>query len=971
VPSSITEPLHSLAERWAAVLRPSRRRIAAVLVALAWALALLLARRGTPRARLGAGGAALASVVAAVAWEVVARRRSRVPQRLLRGAGRRVDAVTVDRALRALAFVGPDGEIRAAGVSIDLARLHVGRALAQLPSGPILESGARLAGRTNAAAGVVALGVVGLVVSRPWSVLEGGDVLLARAGVAPIEMTWLDQVEVSARPPEYLHQTEIHEIAMTALALPYGTSISVRGEPQHAGRNLLLSDGTTEVPFVEDGAGAVVARWSLAQSGTLRVVARFGDVVIPQGQALPLTSVPDDAPVVRLDGAPRRVRLVDEGEDIPIKYEASDDHGLREVHLVLRCGAREERRVLARLDGETRTEAGGQILKLRDPFLRKNHAAVEVTVEAKDNDPLSGPKWGSSEAITVVPPDVGEPEARRLDALRKLRDALVDTLAWRLDTDPQGSPADRSAFVAEEKRRTGEDEQLLDRTLSDTYAGIRVPARTRAVLLAQRQTTRKAVDVELRAPGAGTHAEVVKATERAVLVIDAIVRGLGIRDSRDSARQLADVADDLAAGAYGLQSSAEDATSPGARARNTERMDVSTSVLAAGGRVMMRLGALGRDLGEIVEADLPRVRRARDARDFGHAELAARDLAARLRQPDPSFGARGSGGRAGGESGGARGTPGDDEQPPDDVEQAFDEAASDLERLSSDHAGEMNKMEQALAGATGEEELNQMREEAKRHAEAIRDAVRSLPAVGMGSDSWTSKGAAARELAEQTARSLEQGRTEEASQSGRSAIGSLDDAKRLLQGARSFDDPSGQGERRVEDARRKLESESKWIANELRDLRRRAAARARDQLGRGGDEEGQLADRARELGQKGRDKGSLPQQAIESIEDAERAARQAADALKEGDADKGLDRQREAQRSLEAAREQLQGEDDGNGSPTTSGSEGKQPSPGHVDVPDDYKGPEAFRRRVVRGLGQAGSGSLRDAVQRYAQGLLR
>jgi DNA-binding NarL/FixJ family response regulator len=969
--SSITEPLHSLAERWANVLRPSRRRIAAALVVLAWAFALLLARRGTPRARLCAGAAALASAVAAGAWEGIARRRARAPQRLLRGAGRRVDAARVDRALRALAFVGPDGEIRADGVSIDLARLHVGRALAQLPSGPILESGARLAGRTNAAAAIVAVAVVGLVATRPWSVLEGGDVLLARAGVAPIEMTWLDQVELSARPPEYLHQSEIHEIAMTALALPYGTSISVRGEPQHTGRNLLLSDGTTEVPFVEDGAGAVVARWSLTQSGTLRVVARFGDVVIPQAQALPLTSVPDDAPVVRLDGAPRRVRLVEEVEDIPIKYEASDDHGLREVHLVLRCGAREERRVLARLDGETRTDAGGQILKLRDPFLRKNHAPVEVTVEAKDNDPLSGPKWGASEAITVVPPDVGEPEARRLDALRKLRDELVDTLAWRLEVDPNANPADRSAFVAEEGRRTVEDEQLLDRTLSEAYAGIRVPARTRAMLLAQRQNTRKAVDVELRAPGAGSHAEVVKATERAVLVIDAIVRGLGIRDSRDSARQLADVADDLAAGAYGLESSAEDATSPNARARNTERMDVSTSVLAAGGRVMMRLGALGRDLGEIVEADLPRVRRARDASDFAHAELAARDLAARLRQPDPSFGARGSGGRAGGESGGARGTPGDDEQPPDDVEQAFDEAASDLEKLSSDHAGEMNKMEQALAGATSEEELNQMREEAKRHAEAIRDAVRSLPAVGMGSDSWTSKGAAARELAEQTARSLEQGRTEEASQSGRGAIGSLDDAKRLLRGAGSFDDPSGQGERRVEEARRKLESESKWIADELRELRKRAAARARDQLERGGGEEGQLADRARELGQKGRDKGSLPQQAIDSIEDAERAARQAADALKEGDADKGLERQREAQRSLEAAREQLQGEDEGNGSPTTSGSEGKQPSPGHVDVPDDYKGPEEFRRRVVRGLGQAGSGSLRDAVQRYAEGLLR
>jgi hypothetical protein len=282
----------------------------------------------------------------------------------------------------------------------------------------------------------------------------------------------------------------------------------------------------------------------------------------------------------------------------------------------------------------------------------------------------------------------------------------------------------------------------------------------------------------------------------------------------------------------------------------------------------------------------------------------------------------------------------------------------------------MSKMEQALAGATSDEEVNQMREESKRHAEAIRDAARSLPAVGLGSDSWTSKGAAARELAEQTARSLEQGRPEEAVQSGRGALGSLDEAKRLLQNGGAFDDPTGSGERRVDDARRKLEAESKWMSEQLRQLRKRAAERARDQLERGGDEEGQLADRARELGQKGRDHGSLPQQAIESIDDAERAARQASEALKEGDADKGLERQREAQRHLEAAREQLQGEDDGGGNSPSGGSEGSH-SENHVDVPNDHKGPEEFRRRVVRGLGQATSGSLKGAVQRYAEGLLR
>ena len=745
--SPTTEPLHRLADAWIVALRPSGRRLTLAIVSLIWALALLLARQGTARARLGGGGAAIASIALAMAWDVVARRRAREPMRLLRGPARRVDAARVDRAVRALAFVGPTGEVRADGVSVELARLHVSRALAELPTSRILERGARLAGRVRVAAAVVGVCVLGVLVTHPWSVLEGGDVLLARGAVAPIAMTWLDRVELTARPPEYLHASEIHEIAMTALDLPFGTAITVRGEPVHAGRRLLLSDGTSEIPFVEDGAGAVVARWPLAQSATLRVVARFGGVVIPQADALEVASIPDDAPVVRLEGAPRQVRLVDEVEDIPVKYEASDDHGLREVHLVLRCGMREERRVLSHLDGETKTDAGGQILKLRDPFLKKSHAPVEVTVEAKDNDPLNGPKWGVSPAITVVPPDVGEPEARRLDALRRFRDAVVDTLAWRLEHDAAAkgaSVADRKTFVADEKKRRDEDEQLLDRTLSETYAGVRVPARPRAMLMGQTLKTRKAVDAELAAPSADTHANVVKATERMVLVTDAIVRGLGTRDSRDSARQLAEVADELAAGADGMQSSAE-----GARSRNITRMDVSTQVLAAGGRVLQRLGALGRDLGEIVDADLPRVRRARDASDFAHAELAARDLATRLHQPDPSFGARGSGGKAGGESGGGRGTPGDEEQPPDDVEQAFDEAANDLERLSQDHAGEMGKMEQALASATSEEEGNQMRDEAKRHAEAIRDAARSLPAVGMGSDSWTSKGAAARELAEQ------------------------------------------------------------------------------------------------------------------------------------------------------------------------------------------------------------------------------
>src|SRR4029078_10897866 len=97
----------------------------------------------------------------------------------------------------------------------------------------------------------------------------------------------------------------------------------------------------------------------------------------------------------------------------------------REVHLVLRSGPREERRVLAKLDGETKSDRGGYVLPAADAFVKKSNAPIEIVVEAKDNDPITGPKWGASAAITLVPPHVGEPEARRIGALKRLRASLV------------------------------------------------------------------------------------------------------------------------------------------------------------------------------------------------------------------------------------------------------------------------------------------------------------------------------------------------------------------------------------------------------------------------------------------------------------------------------------------------------------------------------------------------------------------
>lgn len=958
------EALRALADAWQYAVRGARRRAVLAATVLITTIAMLVARGGTTQARVVGAlllGAAAGALIAVRSFE---RRVFSDPARTIQHVAGRMEPEAAARAIRALSVLEP-GSSR--GCSRELAELHVARALAALP----IDGVRRGAQRVAFILGLIALGLaatnIAACATNPWGTIEGADVLVAREGVAPVGMVWLSEPQIRARPPDYLHQEERRVLPYDDdVALPRGTLLTFRGTPVHAGRRLLLTDGTAEVPFVDDGSGHVVARWPLAESVTLKVVARFGEVVIPEPAGTPIESIPDAAPVVTLEGAPKQIRLAGEEDasEVPIHYEATDDHGLREVHLVLRAGPREERRVLARLDGETKTDRGGYNLRASDPFIKKSHAPIEIRVEAKDNDPITGPKWGASDAITIVPPDVGEPESRRLAALVRVRDALVDALAWRIGNALPSEPKERKAMLDQDVKLADEGSAMLDSALSTSYAGVRVSSRLGAMLRGRMRKVKDAVVNQLRSPSTTARANVVKATERMVLVIDAAIQGLGLRDTRDVARELADVAEDLAAAASLAQKPVE-------KVRGEQRMDAAVVVLEGGGKAMRRLGSLGRDIGEIVGMDLLRVARARSAQDLAHASLAAQDLAVRLRQPDPSFGARG--GRpshAGGESGGGRGASGEDGEE-NDVEQAFNEAARDLDKLAADHAGHVGKVEQSLASGSTEEDLKSLSEEAKKHAQKVREAVKPLPNVGGGSDSWTSKGAAAREHAEQMAKALEQGNAADAVQSGRNALGVLDEAKRAASRERfgRFSDPNA--ERMVEESRRQMEAEVKWAEDKLEELRRRAAQRAAPELREHGDAEGKLAERARELGKKGREQEALPPAALEALRDAEQAAHEAAQSLKEGDADKGLKKQREAQQKLEMARDAL-GDQDSDHDPSGEG-DGRAMSRDHTDIPkaDAHKGPEEFRKRVIKGLGLPSGGKYREAVKRYAEGLLR
>ncbi|EYF06227.1 DUF4175 family protein [Chondromyces apiculatus] len=952
---------------WDAEVRPSTRQALTALAVAGLLAAAHVARAGTPRARILAAAGLAVLYLGLLVRALVVRRRRADPRRTVRKVVGTVDPDLAASTLRALRLAERAVVDPSVG-SPSLARLHLDRAIARAPLDRIRARAARIAGRWAFGGLGLAGACVAATALDPLRVLEGLDVLAARAGTAPVPLTWIEEVNVLATPPEYLRQGSEILYPFTPTLQPRGAVVEVHGKPLHLGRTLVLTDGRSEVPFADDGAGGVVARWTLGESATLRIAARFGAVLIPQADEQRVGSIPDDAPRVLLVGTPRTVRLLDE-PSISLRYEVSDDHGLREVDLVLRAGTREERRVLSRPAADALADRGGYELRSKDPFFRRVYVPVEIRVEARDNDPVTGPKWGRSEPLIVIPPQVGEPEALRYAAMVEARAALIDLLAERMVQPPPattGAGAKGGAgHAAQEAAMQEKAVAVIAKALGGDYGGLKV--RGRAATLVRGQLTRlaRALDAERQKPGRETHDALLAETEGALLAFDAGVRGLGARDSQLVARRLAEVADEAANGAV--------AVIGGDKAAGAARLDASTLVLDGGGKQLLRLGDLGLDLGELIANDLRRIARARAAEDWPHTELAARDLAARLRKPDPSFMGGGGGGGVGdghGHGGVEAGGPGTPQ--PGEGSEADEEAAEigrELEELARDHAGEVEAVQDSLEQAMSPEEMRALREEARRHAEAIREAVGKLPRSDAPQTSAEGAATSGREQAESMAGALEQGDLNQAVKSGEQAMEALKEAQRRGESAGGMITEEQAG-REAGRAAGTLQQELAWAEEALQRLRQAQSEQAREALERSSQREKGLAERARDLQRKGEQgDSSMPEEMLERLSEAEQAMREAEQALREGDGERGLQRQREAQRLLEMSQEP---QDESQSEAQRESSDGKRMAK-DADVPgkDKHQAPEEFRKRVLEGLGKPSDPRLREAVRRYAEGLLK
>ena len=672
----------------------------------------LLAWVGTPVARVFAAAALLGCVAYLVFLWVRDRRRRRDVESALVRATALADADLAERLRLAQDLARDCGRDPALGSAV-LASVHLERMIAGVPLERVCNAARARRTRATWLALVFTLAASSALIVAPVRVAEGLDVLMARADRAPVPIPFLEQMSVVVRQPAYLGRDDRQFSPRSSVSLPVGSELRFRGIALRE-RPLFLTDGVVERPFRSDGEGGLVATWDLTQSATLEVIARFGDVAIAQPGAMTVVAVEDGAPQVTLSWqvpgeeqqrAPGQLQI-ERGESVTLNYRADDDHGLRQIALVLQAGAKEERRVLRRLDGGRTEDVGVFALSADDKFIdRAAGLPVRVVVAARDNDGVYGSKWGESPALTLLMRVPGAAEAERLEAFEGLRADLTRRLGVGMVDGVEAAKLDE-----------------FTRKSSEAFAKVRA---RRARLLASflRSQARKLQDLPLEPAAA------LEQLETVVLALDSGVQRIAWTDARAVSKRLSELADQVAIAAF-----RERTEEGGAEVE----MEIPLRVLHAGTAQLRRLGTLGEDLGSVAEADLIRLERARAEGSLDRVEAVARHIAGRLRRPNPSFGAKGGSGKGGGvESGSGEPSPGDGAEPSSEYEE-YEELMNELNKLTDDHeramrepkaASEDSERERAMA-ERAQELLDQSGESKaalpERAKERVEDAERAM-----------------------------------------------------------------------------------------------------------------------------------------------------------------------------------------------------------------------------------------------------
>ncbi len=423
------------------------------------------------------GAVAVVVVVAAVAvgtWRMWPLRSDFV-------IGGHLEAALRRRGIEVRDLVRSAVELRDAGVDDRVGRsralcdAHIGRAVDVVRNGEAMASLTRVA-LESAVPTLLALAVV-VVVAGGWFIVspvtltarlqklfDAGAADAALAERALQQAPLVTDLTITLRFPAYMNsRDEVIPGASGDVTAPRGTEVVIEGRADRVvdSAALVVTGGPKELALaaeVKDGKN-LRAKFVVDHGGAwrFRVVDDGGDTVVdPVARKIVLKD--DAAPSVTLD-EPAKDMTVQIDDDVDLAFAASDDNGVTEVRVVVKRQGSSRQPYAKKLQDVPglRQVRGRGAFNVGDIGARPGEK-LAVTIEAVDNDTVSGPKVGRSTTRVLTVFSATQHHREVIDRLEALLGQMVEVLGDELE-----APFAPEKDVAGEKRALERNKQTAPR----------------------------------------------------------------------------------------------------------------------------------------------------------------------------------------------------------------------------------------------------------------------------------------------------------------------------------------------------------------------------------------------------------------------------------------------------------------------------------------------------------------------------
>ena len=189
-------------------------------------------------------------------------------------------------------------------------------------------------------------------------------------------------------------------------------------------------------------------------------------------------SIPDEKPIVTLEGAPKTIRARARGrrrrDPDPLRSHRRP-RPARGAPRAPRWGARgapgsrSSRRRDPRRQGGTRSPARPTSSSRRATSRSRSPSRRRTTT------PSPAPSGARARLSRRAAGRLASRSRIASRACGKLRDHFVDSLAWRMEHPVPKVRSERKTMLADEGKTVDNDAELLDATVSEVFAGVRIP----------------------------------------------------------------------------------------------------------------------------------------------------------------------------------------------------------------------------------------------------------------------------------------------------------------------------------------------------------------------------------------------------------------------------------------------------------------------------------------------------------------